>query len=92
MSVGDVPWELIAIIIPGKHSNHFLITFALRSSADNCIRAVVGATPDGEPMEIDTIFNSPDGYLDPELFLGIATRACEAIGIASGHVNSNTVH
>lgn len=92
MAVGEEPWELVALIVPGETADQLMVTFALRSSADNRIRAVVGATPDGQPIEIGEILQSTDGYLDPELFLNIATRACEVIGEAYQHQHSNTVH
>ena len=92
MAVDEVPWELIALIVPGQAAEQLMVTFALRSGADNRIRAVIGATPDGQPIAIEAILQTTDGYLDPQMFLDIAARACEAIGEADGYSKPNILH
>lgn len=93
LAVDDEPWELIALIVPGRTNAELFVDFALRAEKDRRLRACVGATPDGQPVAVEAILASTaNDYLDPELFLGIAERAADLAGEAQHFPNPNTLH
>jgi hypothetical protein len=92
LRVEETPWEIVALIVPGKTSDQPMVTFALRSEADKQIRALVGATPEGKPVPIETITQSENGFLESVLFLRVVTRASAIVAELKSHPKPNTVH
>lgn len=93
LNVEDIPWEFVALILPGEAPEQLMVTFALRSTADNKIRLVIGATRDGRSLSIEeTIAQSNDGLLDAVMFLDVAVRASTMLTELKAHPNPNTVH
>jgi hypothetical protein len=92
VSVNNVPWELVAIIDTGSHDTQLLVSFALRSTADSTLKISISATAAEREVPLETLTQSTDGFIEPELFLDIATRTMQAISELNLQFDPNTVH
>jgi hypothetical protein len=62
-------WEIVAVILLADDNQKLMVSFGLRSNADQKIRHMFGASPEGNPTRLEEVVAiSQDAHRDARLF------------------------